>query len=75
MNRKIRDAIKVLPGELIEQALTRFVEVNPHYNGADWWDVMEILFDSDAHLDITEVLDPYTVDAAVEAITRHWATR
>jgi hypothetical protein len=37
-----------------EKALRKFVSINPHYNGAEWWDVLSVLCDSDSHLDITE---------------------
>jgi hypothetical protein len=35
-------------------ALANFVAINPHYNGAQWADVLDILGDSDSHLEVTE---------------------
>jgi hypothetical protein len=35
-------------------ALQNFVEVNPHWRGAHWSDVLDTLRDSDANLDVTE---------------------
>lgn len=37
-------------------ALSRFVRVNPSYNGANWEDCLDILLDSDSHLELTEPL-------------------
>lgn len=37
-----------------EWALARFTKVNPHYNGAAWADCLEVLYDSDSNLDVTE---------------------
>lgn len=38
------------------KALGRFASVNKHYNGAGWADCLDILRDSDSHLDLTETL-------------------
>ena len=37
-------------------ALERFVRVNPAWNGANWEDCLDVLLDSDSHLDVTEPL-------------------
>ena len=37
-------------------ALLHFVGANPSYDGAQWWDVLSVLRDSDSHLDIIEPL-------------------
>ena len=42
-----------MPDE-VDLALAKFVSINPHYNGAAWWDCLDVLIDSDSHLDITE---------------------
>jgi hypothetical protein len=39
---------------LAEAALSTFVSRNPHYNGAQWADVLEVLDDSDSNLDVVE---------------------
>lgn len=39
-----------------EQFLARFVGINPHYDGAHVADILDILNDSDSHLDVTEPL-------------------
>ena len=36
------------------QALYRFTDLNPQLQGIPWWDAMEMLLDSDSHLDIIE---------------------
>lgn len=38
----------------VQAALDKFVSINPHYKGAEWWDVLSVLRDSDSHLDIIE---------------------
>ena len=42
-----------MPAEC-EAALAKFVEVNPHQRGIQWWDVLSIMSDADGHLDIIE---------------------
>jgi hypothetical protein len=37
-------------------ALLKFTSINPHWRGAHWEDCLEVLVDSDSHLDITEPL-------------------
>jgi hypothetical protein len=36
------------------RALAQFVAINPHQRGTQWWDVLSILRDCDAHLDVVE---------------------
>jgi hypothetical protein len=43
-----------MPDE-VATALRLFVSVNPSYNGAQWWDCLSVLRDSDSFLD---VIDP-----------------
>lgn len=38
------------------QALYKFTGINPRYQGAGWDDCLEVLLDSDSHLDVTEPL-------------------
>lgn len=35
-------------------ALTRFISMNPHWQGAAWADCLESLLDSDSNLNVTE---------------------
>jgi hypothetical protein len=35
-------------------ALARFTTMNPHWRGAHWADVLDVLYDSDSNLDVTE---------------------
>lgn len=44
-----------MPTEATE-ALMNFTNVNERWRGAHWGDVLGVLLDCDAHLDITEVL-------------------
>ena len=37
-------------------ALERFVKVNPSWNGANWEDCLDVLLDSDSHLEVEEPL-------------------
>jgi hypothetical protein len=37
-----------------DTALTKFVAVNPQLRGIEWWDALDMLDDSDSHLDILE---------------------
>jgi hypothetical protein len=39
-----------------DEALRKFVQVNPHQRGIQWWDALSIMSDCDAHLDIVEPL-------------------
>ncbi len=48
----VRDNMPIESGAAIEQ----FVKRNPHYAGANWDDVLEILLDADADLTWTEPL-------------------
>jgi hypothetical protein len=36
------------------QALATFVTANPHWRGAQWADVLDVLADSDSNLEVTE---------------------
>lgn len=38
------------------QALAKFTSMNPGERGIEWWDVLDMLIDCDAHLDIMEPL-------------------
>lgn len=49
------DTERALPAESAA-ALATFVRLNPHYQGAGWADCLEVLADSDSHLDVTEPL-------------------
>lgn len=49
------DTERALPAESAA-ALAAFVRLNPRYRGAGWADCLEVLADSDSHLDITEPL-------------------
>jgi hypothetical protein len=42
-----------MPSE-IATALRNFTALNPSYRGAEWWDILSILRDSDSHLDVIE---------------------
>ena len=64
-------------------ALERFITFNPSYNGAQWADVLDILLDSDSHLDITEPLWDELADQVTDeqrpyipmvAVTLHWTS-
>jgi len=66
-------AVNSLDPGVRQRALDWFTTVNPHWKGANWDDVVDALLQADAHLDITEALDPWTPEAAVTAITEHWA--
>lgn len=58
-------------------ALSKFVEINPHYRGAGWDDCLDVLLDSDSHMDVTEPLHldgKGSLPAAV-AITLLYASR
>ena len=39
-----------------QQALETFTRLNPHWRGAYWDDCLDVLLDSDSHLDVTEPL-------------------
>jgi hypothetical protein len=59
-------------------ALDRFVRVNPSYNGANWEDCLDILLDSDAHLEVTEPIYEeigalYEDKSSFVAVTLLWA--
>lgn len=71
MTDHLTDAVGKLDERTVAVALERFVTVNPHYRGADWADVLDVLFDGDAHLDITESADSF--EDAVALVTAHWA--
>ena len=64
------------------RALAAFVKVNPHYNGAHWADCLEVLVDSDSHLDITEPMYDLLSEVLSEealsylsmvCVTLHWS--
>ena len=67
-----------MPDE-VDAALAKFVEINPHYQGAEWWDVLEILRDSDAQLDIVEpvadAIDDWSDLHAYVTLTLIYASR
>lgn len=44
-----------MPAECV-LALGGFVAINPQLRGIEWWDALEMLIDSDSHLDVTEPL-------------------
>ena len=48
-----------------DMALSNFVDINPAYRGAEWADVLDIIGDADAHLELTE-----SVQEAFEAAGR-----
>jgi len=37
-------------------ALDRFTTINPHWQGAGWDDCLDVLIDSDSHIDLVEPL-------------------
>lgn len=71
MPDRLTNAIARLDPQLCERALARFVEVNPHYQGGHWEDVVDELFNADALLDLTDRAESY--EHAVALVTRHWA--
>jgi hypothetical protein len=64
-------------------ALQNFVMVNPHWRGAGWDDVLDVLIDTDNHLELTEPLYEQAEEADVQplelvcpiAITLLWSHR
>lgn len=55
-------------------ALERFVRVNPSWNGANWEDCLDVLLDSDSHLDVTEPLAEEDIEMSSEiGVTLLWA--
>lgn len=46
--------VKVNMPTEVDAALAKFVSINPHWNGAEWWDCLSVLIDSDSQLDIIE---------------------
>lgn len=46
---------KFMPSRSLN-ALAHFCETNPHYRGAQWADVLDVLLSSDAHCDLTEAI-------------------
>src|SRR5262245_30270816 len=60
MESRLRDDTKLLLGieakfpEEAVAALENFTAINWHYRGANWSDCLEVLMDSDSHLDVTE---------------------
>lgn len=71
MSDRLTAAVEALDPDEVALALDRFTTANPHYQGAHWDDVIDELFNADAHLDITESCDDFA--AAVAAVTAHWA--
>jgi hypothetical protein len=59
------DVQAALPVES-DMALSNFVEINPNYRGAEWADVLDILGDADANLEVTE-----PIWEALEAVSNH----
>lgn len=62
-------------------ALIRFTEQNPNYRGSRWDDVLDMMFDTDAHLSVTEPLYSHPeiremgpLPAAI-ALTLVWASK
>ena len=37
-------------------ALDRFVRVNPTWRGANWEDVLDVLLDTDSHIEVTDYI-------------------
>jgi hypothetical protein len=55
-------------------ALERFVARNPGWNGAHWEDILDVLLDSDQHLELTEPLFEHGIPNSSEiAVTYLWA--
>jgi hypothetical protein len=69
MNR-LTAAVNALDPEQRDTALANFIKLNPHYDGAHWDDVLAILLDADAHLDLTEECD--SLEEQVQAVTKYW---
>lgn len=55
-------AVELALPEQSAAALAHFIQRNPHYNGAGWADCLEVLYDSDASLEITEPIWEELVD-------------
>ena len=59
-------------------ALDRFTRVNPAFKGANWEDCLDVLVDSDSHLEVTEPMyekigAPYEAMSSYVTITLIWA--
>ncbi len=63
------DVPKLFP-QASEKALECFARLNPHWRGAGWDDVLDLLINSDAHLDLTETMSP---ESALLALTLLYA--
>src|SRR5580765_1416808 len=50
---------------LSELALTRFVAINQRQNGIDWATALDLLIDSDSHLDVTEPVYEALIGTAI----------
>lgn len=64
-----------------DRALLRFTEKNPHWRGAHWDDCLEVLFETDGDLEVTEPLYEEHPDVrewndlpAAIALTLAWAS-
>lgn len=71
----LRFVIEKMPKESID-ALMKFTERNPRWRGAGWDDCLDILLDSDSHLDVTEpimdrllTLNPELIPTMICAVT------
>jgi hypothetical protein len=53
MTQGLRWVRENMPEECVK-ALATFVRCNPGWNGAGWDDCLDILIDSDSHLELTE---------------------
>lgn len=63
--------------QLSQSAINQFVVRNPHYRGAGWDDVLEIIMDADADLQWTtpleEVDDTFPANPLESAVTTTYA--
>lgn len=71
MTDQLIEAVKALDERTVAVALERFTQINSHYRGADWVDVLDELFNADAHLDLTEAAPDLAT--AVAMVTAHYA--
>ena len=62
-----------------DDALRKMVEVTPSMNGAAWWDCLDLLYDSDSHLDIIEpmadVMEEWTILHSYITLTLIYASK
>ena len=65
------------------KALENFITVDPRWNGADWIDILDVLLDTDSHIELTEPLYEQAEAAGVQplelvcpiAVTLLWSHR